>query len=48
MQEMKIPPFGTHLIERKLKSTGNADGVTLEALGSNTDLIATGAVTSQQ
>jgi hypothetical protein len=48
MEEMEIPSFGTHLIERKSKSNGGADGVTLEALGPNTDLVATGAVTSQE
>lgn len=46
-EEIEIPAFGTHLIERKSKSKGSAEGVTLETLGSNTDLIATGAVTSR-
>lgn len=46
-EEMEIAPFGTHLIERKSQSASKRDGVTLEVLGSNTDLVATGVVTSQ-
>jgi IPT/TIG domain len=46
-EEMEIPPLGTHLIERQSKTTSDVDGVTLQTLGSNTDLIATGTVTSR-
>jgi hypothetical protein len=46
-EEMEIPPFGTHLIERHSTLSSSVDGVMLQALGSNTDLVATGAVTSQ-
>ena len=51
-QEVEIPALGTQLIDRKLKSLGSSSGgnveaVTLEAFGSNTNLIAAGVVSSR-
>ncbi|HEU4713002.1 MAG TPA: hypothetical protein VFS76_15640 [Pyrinomonadaceae bacterium] len=51
--EVEIPAFGTQFIQRKsetlasINSAGNAEAVTLETLGSNTNLIAAGLVTSR-
>ncbi len=50
-EQIEIPPFGTHLIKRRPKRSrsnerGNVEAVTLEALGSNNNLVATGVVSS--
>jgi hypothetical protein len=50
-EDVEVPPFGTHVIDRKSKdgrltSNGKAEGVTIEAIGSNGGLIAAGAVTT--